>query len=92
MPRAGQMLRIYSPCCVAIRRHSQTTVISGRTVRVGFLMRFSGCLRSYLRSSYRDRTSRLAGGDPAYAIANGRMANYPHQAPHGRGSPILKIA
>jgi hypothetical protein len=55
-------------------------------------MRFSGRLRSYLRSSYRAHTNLLAGGDPAYAIVNDRMANYPHQAPQGRGSPILKFA
>jgi hypothetical protein len=65
---------------------------SGRTVRVGFPMRFSGRLRSQLRSSYRARTGRLAGGDPPYAIVNHRMANYPHQAPQGRGSLILESA
>jgi hypothetical protein len=55
-------------------------------------MRFSGRLRSQLRSSYRVRTRRLAGGDPAYAIVNDRTDNYPHQAPQGRVSPILEIA
>lgn len=53
-------------------------------------MRFSGRLRARLRSSYRARTGRLAGGDPAYAIVNDRMANYPRQAPQGRGSLILE--
>jgi hypothetical protein len=55
-------------------------------------MRFSGRLRSHLQSSYRARTGRLASGDPPYAIVNDRMANYPHQAPQGRGSLILKSA
>ena len=33
-------------------------------------MRFSGRLRSHLRSSYPACTSLLAGGNPAYAIVN----------------------
>ena len=54
-------------------------------------MRFSGHLRSRLRSSYRACTSHLAGGDSVYAIVNGRMANHSHQALQGRGRPILEI-
>jgi hypothetical protein len=87
--RQTQRLRRFSRVFAAVRASLR---ISGRMVQVGFPVRFSGRLRSQLRSSYRARTGSLAGGGPPYAIVNDRMANYPHQAPQGRGSLILESA
>ncbi len=52
---------------------SPTTNQSGRTVRVGFPMRFSGCLRSHLRPSYAAHTGLRARRGRAYAIPHTRM-------------------
>ena len=53
--------------------------ISGRTVQVGLPKRFSGCLRSHLRSLCRVHTGLLRRRDPLYAI------------PHRRSAPQLDL-
>ena len=75
--RAGGLLRAFSPVFGRRRALAQTTVISGRTVRVGFPKRFSGRARSHLRSSYRAHTGLRARRDPAYAITHTRMLPLP---------------
>ena len=65
-----QRFREYSPVFAAVRGSLRQ---SGRTVRVGFLMRFSERLRSHLRSSYRVHTALLARRDPMYAIPHAHM-------------------
>jgi hypothetical protein len=56
-----------------IRGYSRTYGISGRAVRVGFPVRFSGHLRSHLRSSYRAHTWLCALRGRTYAIPHIRM-------------------
>jgi hypothetical protein len=69
VPR-GPAFRGFSPRFAAVRGSLRQ---SGRTVRVGFLMRFSGCLRSHLRSSFRFHTELPARRGPTYAITHERM-------------------
>jgi len=59
---------------------------SGRTVQVGFAMRFSGRLRSILRSPCRPDARLQRERGPLYAIVNVRMASYPRRRPKVAGA------
>jgi len=84
-----QTFGAFRPCSPTFAHNS---LYRGERFRSALLCGFRGACGPTCGPHTATRTSRLAGGDPAYAIANGRMANYPHQAPQSCRSLILESA